>query len=52
MDEEVTLFVNMAGACERIFKTAIPACYTRHTSRFLMTYITLMPLVVRGPPAT
>ena len=21
------------GACERILKTSIPACYTRHTSR-------------------
>eukprot|EP00798_Chlamydomonas_sp_ICE-L_P021971 gene21971-29030_t len=28
IEAEVTLFVNMAGACERIYKTAIPAPYT------------------------
>lgn len=46
MDNEVALYVNMAGACERIFKTAIPSAYTRHTSRFLMTYLTIMPLLL------
>lgn len=46
MDEQIVAWVNMAGACERIFKTGIPSAYTRHTSRFLMTYLTIMPLIV------
>ena len=29
MEEQVTLYVNMAGACERIYKTPIPPAYTR-----------------------
>jgi ion channel-forming bestrophin family protein len=44
LQEQVTLFVNMAGGCERIQRTPIPSAYTRHTSRFLLTYVLLAPL--------
>ncbi len=29
MNEEISLYVNMTGACERILKTAIPIAYSR-----------------------
>ncbi|MEW5305971.1 MAG: hypothetical protein WDW36_008479 [Sanguina aurantia] len=44
--EQVSLFVNMSGACERIFKTPIPSAYTRHTSRFLLIYLTMVPFLL------
>merc|ERR1719409_1454958 len=36
------------GACERIFKTPIPLVYTRHTSRFVGTWLALLPLAIWG----
>ena len=33
MDEQVAIYINDAGACERILKTCLPMCYTRHLSR-------------------
>ena len=33
MDDQIATYLNDAGACERIQKTCIPYCYTRHTSR-------------------
>ena len=43
---EVSLYVNMAGACERIYKTPIPPAYTRHTSRFLMIFLFFSPILL------
>lgn len=34
------------GGCERIFRTPIPLSYTRHTSRFLVCWLTLLPFCV------
>ena len=34
------------GACERILRTPIPLSYTRHTSRFMMIYLTLLPFTM------
>lgn len=48
IEAEVSLYVNMAGACERIYKTAIPAAYTRHTSRFLMIFLFFSPILLWG----
>ena len=48
IEAEVSLYVNMAGACERIYKTPIPAAYTRHTSRFLMTFLFFSPIMLWG----
>ncbi|GLI66990.1 hypothetical protein VaNZ11_011086 [Volvox africanus] len=44
--ELVDTFIDCVGKCERIFKTPIPAAYTRHTSRYLMIYLTACPLVL------
>jgi len=32
--------------CERILKTPIPVSYTRHTSRFLISYLTFLPFAL------
>jgi predicted membrane chloride channel (bestrophin family) len=29
MNDQISLYVNMTGACERILKTAIPVAYSR-----------------------
>ncbi|GFR51462.1 hypothetical protein Agub_g13871 [Astrephomene gubernaculifera] len=44
--ELVNTFIDCVGKCERIFKTPIPAAYTRHTSRYLMIYLTACPIVL------
>ena len=33
MDEQLVLFISLVGTCERILKTCLPMCYTRHLSR-------------------
>ena len=38
--------MNNVGACERIYKTPIPAAYASHTSRFLMIYLTTAPILL------
>lgn len=46
LDEQLTTFVNTVGACERIQKTPIPLPYTRHTSRFLVLWLTFLPFAL------
>ncbi|GAX75090.1 hypothetical protein CEUSTIGMA_g2534.t1 [Chlamydomonas eustigma] len=46
LEDQVSLYVNMAGACERIYRTPIPAAYTRHTSRFLMIFLVSAPILM------
>mmetsp|Transcript_36209 Transcript_36209/g.61062 ORF Transcript_36209/g.61062 Transcript_36209/m.61062 type:complete len:405 (+) Transcript_36209:242-1456(+) len=46
MEDQVTLFVNNCGGCERIYKTPIPLAYTRHTVRYLMIWVTFLPLAL------
>ena len=43
LDENLTFFNDSCGTCERILRTPIPLSYTRHTSRFMMIWLTLMP---------
>ncbi|KAK9846556.1 hypothetical protein WJX81_006513 [Elliptochloris bilobata] len=43
LDMVIAEYVRLMGACERIERTAIPAAYTRHTSRFLIVWLTLLP---------
>lgn len=38
MDENLTVFADVTGGCERILRTPIPLSYTRHTSRFMMIW--------------
>ena len=34
------------SSCERIFNTPIPLAYSRHTSRFLVLYVSTLPLAL------
>lgn len=43
MDENVRLFEDVDGACERLFRTPLPVGYTRHTSRFLSVWAAFVP---------
>lgn len=46
MDANLTSFMDATGGCERIFKTPIPLSWTRHTSRFLMIWLTFLPFIL------
>lgn len=47
LDATITEYVYQFGACCRLYNTAIPAAYTRHTSRFLLCYILVgLPLLM------
>jgi len=46
LDSSTTILVANMGMCERIFKTPIPRVYTRHTTRFLATWLFTLPLGV------
>jgi len=43
IDRSISTLVDLTGACERIFKSPIPLVYTRHTSRFLILFLLLLP---------
>merc|ERR1719428_966646 len=49
MDDMVCKLVDYLGACERIFRSPIPLVYTRHTARFLTSFMVLLPLALWGP---
>merc|ERR1711972_1265340 len=36
------------GACENVLATPIPVGYTKHTTRFLFLWLTLLPLALQG----
>ncbi|PSC74369.1 UPF0187 chloroplastic [Micractinium conductrix] len=46
MDENLTALEDMVGGCERILRTPIPLSYTRHTSRFMMIFLSLLPFAL------
>ncbi|BDA42113.1 UPF0187 protein At3g61320, chloroplastic [Coccomyxa sp. Obi] len=46
MDEHIATYLHDVGACERIQRTCIPYCYTRHTSRFLVIWLTFLPFAL------
>ncbi|KAI3424164.1 hypothetical protein D9Q98_009523 [Chlorella vulgaris] len=46
MDENLTAMEDILGTCERILKAPIPLSYTRHTSRFMMIWLTLLPFTL------
>ncbi|KAI7843435.1 hypothetical protein COHA_002913 [Chlorella ohadii] len=43
MDEQLTQFADVTGGCERILRTPVPLMYTRHNSRMLTLWMTLLP---------
>lgn len=44
MDKSVIVLMDACEACERIFSSPVPLVYTRHTARFLSTWLLLLPL--------
>lgn len=46
LDIHVHRLVESLGGCERIQKTPIPTCFTRHTSRLLFVWSNLMPFAL------
>jgi hypothetical protein len=48
MDMNITSFEDALGGCERILKTPVPLSYTRHTGRFLMIWLTMLPFSLYG----
>eukprot|EP00892_Ulva_mutabilis_P012503 jgi/Ulvmu1/9625/UM054_0055.1 len=48
MHENLTKLHDLLGACERIMRTPIPVAYTRHTTRCLILWLTVMPYALWG----
>ncbi|PRW45440.1 UPF0187 chloroplastic [Chlorella sorokiniana] len=46
VEGELNAFDVALGACERITRQAIPMAYTRHTSRFIIVYLTFLPFAL------
>ena len=42
----LTALEDVVGTCERILRTPIPLSYTRHTSRFMIIWLTLLPFAL------
>ncbi|KAK9804786.1 hypothetical protein WJX72_005412 [[Myrmecia] bisecta] len=43
MDANLSAFTDAVTSCERILREPIPLTWTRHTSRFLVTWLTFLP---------
>lgn len=55
MDEQVRRMVMCLGQSERVLRTPLPTCFTRHTSRLLFFWSNLLPFTMYsacGPIAT
>jgi predicted membrane chloride channel (bestrophin family) len=49
MDMNLTAIEDVAGTCERILRTPIPLSYTRHTSRFMILWLSALPFALWEP---
>lgn len=47
-DKSVILMGDACEACERIFSSPVPLVYTRHTARFLSSWLLLVPFALWG----
>lgn len=46
LDEQVQRIVGCIGMCERVLRTPIPTCFTRHTSRLFFFWSNLLPFAM------
>jgi len=46
MDEQVSRLVGALGMCERVLRTPVPTCFTRHASRILFIWSNLLPFAM------
>ena len=44
LDENLTYFEDSVGICARLLANPIPLAYTRHTSRFMVIWLSALPL--------
>jgi predicted membrane chloride channel (bestrophin family) len=49
MDVNLTSFEDSMGTCERILREPIPLSYTRHTSRFMIIWLSMLPFSLWEP---
>ena len=45
LDTDITNLIDQLGACERILKTPIPFAYVLHLRRFVLLFLSTLPLV-------
>ncbi|KAK9812447.1 hypothetical protein WJX73_000401 [Symbiochloris irregularis] len=43
LEMQLTLYQQTVAACERLLRQPVPIAYTRHTSRFLLTWLMFLP---------
>jgi len=48
VDTNIATYSDYGGMCDRIQKTPMPLVYTRHTARFLLTWLLFVPSVLLG----
>jgi len=46
MDEHLQRLVSSIGMCEKVVRTPIPTCFTRHTSRLFFLWSNLLPFAM------
>ncbi len=46
MYQVIAAFHDILGGCERLLRAPIPVAYTRHTSRFLGAWLTMIPFAL------
>ena len=44
MDKSIVIINDACTSVERIYSSPVPLVYTRHTARFLSTYLLLLPI--------
>ena len=44
MQQEITVFEDILGGCERLLRTPIPVSYTRHSTRCIMIWLLTFPI--------
>lgn len=49
INKNLSIFEDTLGGCERLLSSPVPLFYTRHTARFLSTWLLLLPLALYEP---
>ena len=49
INKNLSIFEDTLGGCERLLSSPVPLFYTRHTARFLATWLLALPLGLYAP---
>ncbi|KAL7481271.1 hypothetical protein ACHAW6_006947 [Cyclotella cf. meneghiniana] len=49
INKNLSIFEDTLGGCERLLSSPVPLFYTRHTARFLSTWLLLLPFALYEP---